>query len=43
MIIAKEGGMELRLKKDKLEDKLNEKIVIKNNKIGVIFVNEEKK
>ena len=39
--IAKIGGNVAKVAKDNLEDKLNEKIVTKNNKIGIIFVEED--
>ena len=41
MIAAREGGMVAKVAKDSLESKLNEKIVTKNNKIGIIFVEED--
>ena len=41
MIIAREGGNVAKVAKDSLEAKLNEKIVTKNNKIGVILIEED--
>ncbi len=41
MIAAREGGMVAKGAKDNLEDKLKEKIVIKNNKVGIILVKED--
>ena len=39
----KENMMVVRVAKEDLVSKLNEKIVTNNNKIGVIFVKESKK
>ena len=39
--VAKVGGNVAKIAKDNLEEKLNEKIVTKNNKIGIIFIEDK--
>ena len=43
MIAAREGGNVARVAKEDLEAKLNEKIITKNNKKGIILFEESKK
>ena len=39
--VAKVGGNVAKIARDNLEEKLNEKIVTKNNKIGIIFIEDK--